>query len=129
MIYNVGSTGASTADKVKYDGAESGLSAETVQAAIDEVQENVESLIITRNVSISGSVSTGGNAKNITIPTVDGYTPVAVAGWYLTGTGASATIIPNMYISGQTLYTYMRSISGTVTLTSASYITILYLKN
>ncbi len=40
MIFNVGSGGASSADKVKYDNSTSGLEATNVQGAIDEVNNS-----------------------------------------------------------------------------------------
>ena len=41
MIFNVGSGGASSADKVKYDNSTSGLEATNVQGAIDEVNNSL----------------------------------------------------------------------------------------
>lgn len=40
MIFNVGSSGASSADKVKYDNSTSGLKATNVQGAVDEVNNS-----------------------------------------------------------------------------------------
>ena len=41
MIFNVGSGGASSADKVKYNNTESGLQSDNVQGAIDEVNNSL----------------------------------------------------------------------------------------
>ena len=41
MIFNVGSGGASSADKVKYDNRTSGLKATNVQGAVDEVNNRL----------------------------------------------------------------------------------------
>ena len=44
MIFNVGSGGASSADKVKYDNRTSGLKATNVQGAVDEVNNSLNEL-------------------------------------------------------------------------------------
>ena len=44
MIFNVGSGGASSADKVKYDNRTSGLKATNVQGAVDEVNNSIGEL-------------------------------------------------------------------------------------
>jgi len=41
MIFNTGSGGAGTAEQMKYDNAESGLQADNVQGAIDEVSDSL----------------------------------------------------------------------------------------
>ena len=52
MIFNVGSGGASSADKVKYNNTESGLHSDNVQGAIDEVNNRLENISSSLNQSI-----------------------------------------------------------------------------
>jgi len=42
MIFNTGSGGAGTAEQMKYDNTESGLQADNVQGAIDEVTDSLQ---------------------------------------------------------------------------------------
>jgi len=41
MIFNTGSGGGGTAEQIKYDNAESGLQADNVQGAINEVSDSL----------------------------------------------------------------------------------------
>ena len=49
MIFNVGAGGASNAEAIKYNNAESGLEAANVQGAVDELNEGLQTV----NVSVN----------------------------------------------------------------------------
>lgn len=56
MIFNVGAGGSSTADKLKYDNSKSGLVADNVQGAIDEVSESLANGCVKFQVTTDGKL-------------------------------------------------------------------------
>ena len=104
-----------TAADISYDGSLSGLSASTVQTAIDEVQQNIDTL--PEPMIFKGSLGTGGTITSLPTATADnkGFTyKVITAGTYQ-GTAAK---IGDTFISDGTAWVLIPSgdePSGTVT--------------
>lgn len=120
-------TFASDAESISYDGD---VDAENVKDAIDTVYGTQFSKVVSVNITATSVAASSGTEKTYTLPTQEGYTPIGVIGWYLTGDKASQITMPNMYVTGNTLKVYFRNItSGTVSLTTASYFDVLYIKN
>jgi len=68
MIFNTGSGGAGTAEQMKYDNAESGLQADNVQGAIDEVTDSLEEqpqFVYDENGQITGYTTKIGGADTV----------------------------------------------------------------
>ena len=81
MIFNVGAGGgASTADKIKYDNSTSGLTSESVQGAVDELNDNVSQ--VNRNFNTLGGFT----------PVID-ETTGKITG-YTTEIGGADTVFP-----------------------------------
>ena len=125
-------TFASDAASVAYSGIAEG---ETVKEAIDNNAKGIaknENQIITDTVN-TGSVNIGANtgtSRSYTVPAHEGYKPIGVIDWYVTGERASQVTFPNVYFqSDGKLNVYFKNTdSGSVALTNASYFTILYVK-
>lgn len=119
-------TFASDAESVSYTGT---VAADNVKDAIEAINATQHSKIVRHNFS-ANIASSSGTEKVITLQEVNGYTPVGVVGWYVTGERASQVTFPNVYITGNTLKVYLKNnLSNTVSLTGASYFDVLYIRN
>lgn len=91
-------------------------------------QSNLSDLFISREaklqVSISSNTQNGGNA---TIPTVAGYTPIAING-FSTGNGSVVTTLFRANFQQYTAAVYARNLSGN-SVTTTFVINVVYAKN
>ena len=106
-----------TAATTRYDHTDSGLTANSVQDAIDELSEMINintgdfsSLFkITQITSTQTSYTAGG--VQVDIPSITNYTPIAIIGYW--GTGTSNFTIPEVYINtSNKAIAYVKSLDG-----------------
>ena len=84
------------------------------------------SYIVSESRNISSTTINGntGIEKKINVAK-DGYTPIAIGGWYITGTRASQVTIPNCRIVDEEAVIYFRNTNSSATAISGT-ITIVY---
>ena len=121
-----------SASTMRYDNSTSGLTATSVQAAVDEVNEKVNDNswdIAELNTGLSAllkiqTVSTGTQSIDrgyisATFNTPSGYTPIGIVQYEGSGTGSF--YIQEMRISGSSAQAYVRAISGSASSLSMSF--------
>ena len=119
---------APTAKDMAYDNSESGLEAETVQDAIDGVNNNLESLFIIRKTSnLSMTVPASGSARlstGISVPAPDGYTLVG----YST-LSHNSNLILGTQLSSNIFYIVARNNSSSEVKDAKVTLSAMYIKN
>lgn len=99
----------------------------SVISAVSNINATAQTKAV--NVHLPNQTSVSAVGVNITVPSYSGYKAVGLIGWYLTGEKASDVYMPNAYISTtNNLYVYLKTTTGTASLSTASYFTILYIK-
>ena len=120
--------GASDAEDIGYNNAESGIQATTVQGAIDKVNANLGELIKTKIIglpysNLGNGVSRAYNLYDYGIE-MEGYTPIGIIGFRAESVG----IVPvHMTIANDPYGVIIRNISG-VTASNNCSVTVLYVK-
>ncbi len=86
-----------------------------------------KALYHTRTVTVRASASTTTTYNmNASVPTISGYTPVAIAGW--NSSGMTYLSIANMYLDGGKVYMSGRNL-GSSAVTPSFNVTVLYMRN
>lgn len=100
----------------------------TVKSTLDDL--SIPLVRVERvNISKVSVASGGGQTATHQLPVINGYNPVGVVGYYLTGDRASAITMPNLYINNGVLTVYYKNnTNATVSLTTSSYYDILYIR-
>ena len=120
--------GASDAEDIGYNNAESGIQATTVQGAIDKVNANLGELIKTKIIGLPYSNLGNGVSKPYNLYDygieMEGYTPIGIIGFRAESVG----IVPvHMTIANDPYGVIIRNISG-VTASNNCSVTVLYVK-
>ena len=120
--------GASDAEDIGYNNAESGIQATTVQGAIDKVNANLGELIKTKIIGLPYSNLGNGVSKPYNLYDygieMEGYTPIGIIGFRAESIG----IVPvHMTIANDPYGVIIRNISG-VTASNNCCVTVLYVK-
>ena len=120
--------GASDAEDIGYNNAESGIQATTVQGAIDKVNANLGELIKTKIIGLPYSNLGNGVSKPYNLYDygieMEGYTPIGIIGFRAESIG----IVPvHMTIANDPYGVIIRNISG-VTASNNCSVTVLYVK-
>lgn len=94
-----------------------------------QINSDIPDFIIVENIEITSFTVTGNGAAERKISAAkQGYKPIGVVGWYITGTRASYVTIPNLYLSGDQINSYYRN-TGSVNATISGYYQVLYKKS
>lgn len=113
MIFNVGAGGSSTADKLKYDNSKSSLTADNVQAAIDEIDESLSGETLWEQ-TITSKMTFG--ATDVTVSNIEEYSHYEI---FCVGNNDSA--INRACTSGRIPVGYGTFISAGIHFRSVSY--------
>ena len=121
--------GASDAEDIGYNNAESGIQATTVQGAIDKVNANLGELIKTKIIGLPYSNLGNGVSKPYNLYDygieMEGYTPIGIIGFRAESIG----IVPvHMTIANDPYGVIIRNISGFTAAGNNCSVTVLYVK-
>ena len=115
------------AENVSYDNTDSGLAADDVQGAIDEVVEKIDSSIIVSEVNFTTeSINAGAVLDNAeyTIPAITDKTPIGVVGYRFTGSGYGSKVLLQSRVDDNKLIYSIKNTSGSAE-TASLYVYIL----
>ena len=127
---------APNAGQISYSNATSGLSADDVQEAIDEVESNVVTVsnsltnyikVVEKNI---GNITMSANASgylSVSVNNETGYTPIGIVGYTANGTASSA--IQEFRVSNGKAYIYLMNLTSASKTVSNITLSILYIKN
>lgn len=89
-----------TGDIVSYDNTSTGMTADDVQEAVDELHDNLYQIIKFVSSESKSTTITANNKATIdhTISVPDGYTPLAVVGFQLSGTNCDYVSVYNTWL-------------------------------
>lgn len=122
---------STSASGISYDNTDSGLTADDVQGAIDEIVERIDSSITVSEVNFTTeSIAAGSVLDNAeyTIPEITGKTPIGVVGYRFTGSGYGSKILLQVRVNGNKLVYSVKNTSGSAE-TASLYIYILFVNS
>ena len=122
---------ASDADNISYDNTDSGLTANNVQAAIDEVQGEIDNLYVIEDKEESiSSFTVSANSYNDYSITLNkaGYTAVGVLGCIITGGSRVAISFYGLSATNTIKIRFNNYTSSAISMESI-VVTVLYKKN
>ena len=119
-----------SAENTSYDNTDSGLTADNVQAAIDEVLTDLNGLYIAENVSGPSSLTVTANSYNDYNINVSktGYTALGVLGFQINGGARLATSYCGLSATNNVKLRFNNYLSDPITIDGVT-VTVLYKKN